>query len=130
MSCEKIGLVTTRAKLILTSLALSFLLAAPAAHALFHSKTKAAEKSGALLFRDKGCVHCHGEGAIGGKKAPALTRLRNDKKWTPDRITRQILSGGQKMPSFADSVTDAEAADLVAYLRAKHKPIPPPAPAQ
>jgi mono/diheme cytochrome c family protein len=123
--------VTIRLKLILTSLTLSFLFAAPLAHALFHSKTKAAEKAGAILFRDKGCAHCHGVGGVGGKKAPALTNLRKDKKWTPARITKQILSGGQKMPAFADSVTDAEAADLVAYLRARHKPIPPPpAPAQ
>jgi mono/diheme cytochrome c family protein len=90
--------------------------------------TKGAEEAGAVLFRDKGCTHCHGVGGIGTKKAPSLVDLRKDKLWTPARITSQILNGGQKMPPFSDSVTDEEAAQLVAYLRAKHRPVPPPGP--
>ena len=85
------------------------------------------DKEGAILFRDKGCAYCHGAGAIGTKKAPALTDLWKDKSWTPEKITNQILNGGQKMPPFRDSVTDEEAGQLVAYLRAKNKPVPPPA---
>jgi mono/diheme cytochrome c family protein len=92
------------------------------------SGTKAAEEAGALLFRDKGCTHCHGVGGIGTKKAPSLVDLRKNKLWTPAQITNQILNGGQKMPPFSDSVTDEEAAQLVAYLRAKHRPLTPPAP--
>ena len=92
------------------------------------SGTKAAEEAGAILFRDKGCTHCHGVGGIGTKKAPSLVDLRKDKLWTPAKITDQILNGGQKMPPFSDSVTDEEAAQLVAYLRAKRRPVPPPAP--
>ena len=60
------------------------------------------------------------------KKGPDLSGLRADKLWPPDKITHQILNGGQKMPPFADSLTDAEIAQLVAYLRAKQRPIPPP----
>jgi len=116
-----------RLKLPLAALTLALLCSPPFARALFHGKDKAAALRGAALFHDRGCVHCHGVGAVGTKKAPALTALRKDKKWTPERITEQILKGGRKMPSFADSVTDAEAADLVAYLRAKHKPAPSPA---
>lgn len=118
-----------RWKLFFSALLVALAVFAPTpAHALFGSKTKAAEKAGALLFRDKGCAHCHGVGGIGGKKAPALTDLRKNIIWTPARITGQILNGGQKMPSFSDSVTDEEAAQLVAYLRAKHRPGPPPIP--
>jgi mono/diheme cytochrome c family protein len=91
------------------------------------SKTGAAEESGAVLFRDKGCAYCHGAGGSGGKKGPDLSGIRTDKLWTPEKITNQILNGGQKMPPFSDSLTDAEIAQLVAYLRAKHRPIPPPA---
>jgi mono/diheme cytochrome c family protein len=91
--------------------------------------TKADEQAGSLLFRDKGCSHCHGVGGIGTKKGPALTSLSKDKLWTPEKITQQILNGGQKMPPFSESLTDSEAAQLVAYLRAKHKPAPPPEPA-
>jgi len=88
------------------------------------------EKAGAALFRDKGCTYCHGVGGVGTKKAPSLTGLHKDKAWTPEKITNQILNGGQKMPPFRDSVTDDEVTDLIAYLRAKNKPVPPPATSQ
>jgi len=91
--------------------------------------SKGSEAAGAVLFRDKGCSYCHGVDGKPGKKGPNLTGLRSDKQWPPDKITKQILEGGQKMPPFADSLSDAEVADLVAYLRAKHKPVPPPVPA-
>ena len=84
--------------------------------------------TGAVLFRDKGCEHCHGVGGIGTKKGPPLTTIRTDKAWPPEKITKQILDGGKKMPPFADSLTDPEVAQIVAYLRAKHRPVPPPAP--
>jgi mono/diheme cytochrome c family protein len=101
-------------------------IASTPAHALLSSREKAAEQAGAVLFRDKGCAYCHGAGGSGGKKGPDLSGLRADKLWPPDKITHQILNGGQKMPPFADSLTDAEIAQLVAYLRAKQRPIPPP----
>ena len=101
-------------------------IAATSAHARAGSKTKADEEAGAVLFRDKGCAYCHGTAGVGGKKAPNLSGLRTDKLWTPPKITNQIMNGGQKMPPFADSLTDAEIAQLVAYLRAKQRPVPPP----
>jgi mono/diheme cytochrome c family protein len=120
--------VIPRLKLFRAALPLAiFIFAALSAHALFGSRTKAAEQAGALLFRDKGCVHCHGAGGAGGKKGPDLTGLRKDKLWPPAKITNQILNGGQKMPPFSDSLTDAEVAQLIAYLRARHRPVPPPA---
>ena len=91
---------------------------------------KEAAKAGAELFRDKGCTFCHGVGAVGTKKAPDLTGLPGDKIWTPEKITNQILNGGQKMPPFRESVTDDEVRDLIAYLRAKNKPVPPPLPSE
>jgi mono/diheme cytochrome c family protein len=101
--------------------------AARPARAIMGSNTRAAEEAGAVLFRDKGCAYCHGAGGTGGKKGPDLTGLRTDKLWMPEKITSQIMNGGQKMPPFSDSLTDVEISDLVAYLRAKHRPIPPPA---
>jgi mono/diheme cytochrome c family protein len=103
-------------------------LAATPSHAA-PKATKADEEAGAVLFRDKGCAYCHGVGGTGGKKAPPLVNIRTDKLWPPEKITTQILNGGQKMPPFSDSLTDAEIAQLVAYLRAKNRPIPPPTPA-
>jgi len=93
------------------------------------SKTKADELAGAALFRDQGCAHCHGVGGTGGKKGPDLAGLPKEKEWTPEKITKQILNGGQKMPPFSDALTDAQIGQLVLYLRAKHRPEPPPAPA-
>jgi mono/diheme cytochrome c family protein len=89
--------------------------------------TKGNEMAGAVLFRDKGCVHCHGVGGIGTQKGPSLVGLRKSKLWTAAKMTDQILNGGQKMPPFADSVTDPEVAQIVAYLRAKQRPVPSPA---
>jgi len=110
---------------LLSAFVLLTALSAPA----FGSNSKDAEQAGAVLFSTKGCTHCHGSNGGGGKKGPDLTDLRKDKQWTSARITNQILNGGQKMPPFGDSLTDQEAAQLVAWLRAKHRPAPPP-PAQ
>jgi mono/diheme cytochrome c family protein len=118
-------LVIVRPNYLLSLLILVIAVAA-ATSARAESKTKAAEEAGAVLFRDKGCAYCHGADGTGGKKGPNLSRLRTDKLWPPDKITNQILNGGQKMPPFSDSLTDVEIAQLVAYLRAKQKPVPPP----
>lgn len=97
---------------------------------LFAAKDSEREEAGSVLFRDKGCTYCHGVGGVGTKKAPSLTGLPKDKSWTPEKLTGQILNGGQKMPPFRESVSDEEVGDLIAYLRAKKKPIPPPATTQ
>jgi mono/diheme cytochrome c family protein len=86
------------------------------------------EKAGAVLYRDKGCPQCHGADLAGNKKGPALADIRNDPAWPPEKIAKQIKDGGAKMPPFGESVTDQEIAQLVAYLRAKDRPAPPPAP--
>jgi mono/diheme cytochrome c family protein len=90
------------------------------------SDSDADAHAGAVLFRDKGCAHCHGDGGVGTLKAPSLADIRKDKDWPPEKMTDHILNGGQKMPPFRDSLNDDEIAQLVAYLRAKSKPVPPP----
>ena len=92
---------------------------------LFGSSKKDNEKAGAVLFRDKGCGYCHGAAGLGTGKGPSLANLR--KKLKAPQTIDQIENGGQKMPSFRDSLTDDEVAKLVSYLRAKHRPVPPPA---
>lgn len=103
------------------------LLVLAATSAFAADKDQDAAKAGAALFRDKGCAFCHGPALEGTKKAPALAEIRNDKDWPADKITDHILNGGQKMPPFRDSLSDDEIQQLVAYLRAKDRPAPPPA---
>ena len=120
----------SRVKLLSFPLTLGLLLL-PALPAMAASdKPEDSAKSGAALFSEKGCTYCHGPVGQGAKKGPALTDLWKDKTWTNEKITNQILNGGQKMPPFQDSVTDDEVKDLIAWLRAKKKPVPPPAPPQ
>jgi len=86
------------------------------------------EASGATLFRDKGCAYCHGANTQGTPKGPSLLNVRKTMK--APQIASQIKNGGQKMPSFDDSLSSKEIDQLVAYLRAKHRPQPAPQPAQ
>jgi mono/diheme cytochrome c family protein len=106
-----------------------FLVSGMFAYPAFAAHTKADEMAGAVLFRDKGCAHCHGARGEGTRKAPTLVNIRKNKLWTPAKIAEQIQNGGQKMPPFSDSLSDAETAQIVIFLRAKHWPAPPSAPA-
>lgn len=78
------------------------------------------EQAGATLYHDKGCAYCHGDHGQGTGKGPSLAHLRKD--WKAPRIAAQIENGGQKMPSFKESLSEAEIDQLVAYLRSKHGP--------
>ncbi len=60
------------------------------------------------------------------KKARHSSRSAPTRLGRPPKITDQIMNGGQKMPPFSDSLTDKEIAQMVAYLRARHRPVPPP----
>ena len=97
---------------------------------VYGSDTKSAEMAGAVLFRDKGCGFCHGASLEGTKKAPALAEIRKQKAMTNEKITAQILDGGAKMPPFRESLSDEEIQQLIAFLRSKNRPTPPPAPQQ
>ena len=92
--------------------------------AAFAAGAKPAEQAGATLFRDKGCAYCHGASAQGTQKGPSLADVRKTMK--PAQIAAQIENGGQKMPSFSDSLSHDEVAQLIAYLRAKHRPVAAP----
>ncbi len=86
------------------------------------AQTPAGDKdaaAGAVLFHDTGCAHCHGTDLAGTKKGPSLIGIQNDKKWPPEKIRDQILNGGEKMPPFADSLSDDEIAQVIAFLRSR-----------
>jgi len=117
-------LLSTLAPSLIPTLILTFgLCAASFASA---QNSKAPETAGAALYRDKGCAYCHGANTQGTSRGPSLEKVRKTMK--PAQIAGQIKNGGQKMPSFSDSLTGDEIAQLVAYLRAKHRPVPAPLP--
>ena len=100
--------------------------AAISAPALAASADAAADvQAGAALYRDKGCARCHGAALEGNKKGPSLVDMDKDKEWPPQKMTDQILDGGQKMPPFREALTDDEITQLVAFLRAKDRPVLP-----
>jgi mono/diheme cytochrome c family protein len=82
--------------------------------------------AGAILFRDRGCSYCHGAAGLGTERGPSLAKVR--KKLKAPQIAQQIQHGGQKMPPFGGSLSADEVTQLVSYLRAKHRPVPPPKP--
>src|ERR1700712_1351839 len=101
------------------ALALATLLLLTAANLapVAHASSKDDRASGAVLFHERGCEHCHGVDGIGTERGPDLSGVG---RWLhkPD-IALQIRNGGKTMPAFADSLTDDEVSQLVAYLAAK-----------
>ena len=104
---------------------LPLILLSAAALPLSASDSNPDEQAGAVLYRDKGCPQCHGADLKGNKKGPSVADIANDPAWPPQRITKQITDGGQKMPPFGESLTDPEVAQLVTFLRSKNRPAVP-----
>jgi mono/diheme cytochrome c family protein len=81
---------------------------------------------GATLFAGA-CAGCHGAGApMLGQGRPSLGLASNLRDDDPTSAIQAVLRGieppvaerGPKMPAFADSLTDAQVAAVVAYARA------------
>ena len=87
--------------------------------------------SGAALFHEKGCEHCHGVNGVGIQgKAPSL--LTVGKRLKRDAIEKQIHDGGQNMPPFGDALQPDEITALVNMLAKQKKApkhLPPSVPA-
>jgi mono/diheme cytochrome c family protein len=110
---------------ILPALFLAFVATCPAQA----PDTQAAEQAGAVVFH-KNCARCHGVNLEGTKKAPPLAEIQKKKHWTDERITKRVLNGAGKMPSFRDSLSPDQIQQLIAYLRAEHRPAPPTTPTE
>jgi mono/diheme cytochrome c family protein len=78
-------------------------------------------QTGATLFHEKGCEHCHGVGGIGTDKGPDLRGV--GRKLHKDQIEHQIQQGGENMPPFADAFDPTELKTITDYL-AKQKAKP------
>jgi mono/diheme cytochrome c family protein len=84
-----------------------------------HAYSNKSENSGAKLFHEKGCEHCHGVNGRGGDLGPDLSTV--GKRLKKQQIEHQIHDGGAAMPAFGDVLQSDEIKDLVDFLHAKRK---------
>jgi mono/diheme cytochrome c family protein len=79
-----------------------------------------ATASGAALFHEKGCEHCHGANFAGiADKGPSL--LTVGRRLKKDAIAKQIHDGGRQMPAFGDALQPDEISALAEMLAKKKK---------
>ena len=69
------------------------------------------------------CAVCHNADSTEKKMGPVLkglfkkAKLGNGKPVTEANVKAVINAGGNGMPAYADMLSDAERADLIAYLK-------------
>jgi ubiquinol-cytochrome c reductase cytochrome b subunit len=78
------------------------------------ASAQSAKASGAALFQQKGCSHCHTIAGTGGTKGPDLSDVGS--RLTVPRMEHQMLAGGLNMPPFRDALTLKEVRQLAGFL--------------
>lgn len=73
---------------------------------------------GAEIFATTGCMHCHGTTAQGTEKGPSLRDVRTH--LTAEKMHKQIVEGGQTMPSFSEVLNEEQITAVIEMLRTKH----------
>jgi len=111
----RIRMVAGRFLLVLSVLLMVAGLAGPSASAA----SDADRTTGAEVFKQNGCEHCHGVDGVGTDRGPALTTI--GKRLHKDQIEHQIRNGGKQMPPFQDVLNDEQVRQLVDYLAHKKK---------
>jgi len=107
--------MTMNWKMNASMLSAALLIAAPAAFG-----------DGAEVYT-KNCASCHGKDGKGettmGKKAKVkdYTDAKVQASFTDAEALKVILEGKEKMKGYKDKVTEAEAKEVVAYIRAFKK---------
>ncbi len=71
---------------------------------------------GEKLFTENNCNSCHGSKAKPGKKNVFAMKWSDDEK---KKAADVIKKGKSPMPGFGDKLSDAQVADLVAYVSTK-----------
>jgi ubiquinol-cytochrome c reductase cytochrome b subunit len=74
---------------------------------------------GAVLFKEKGCAHCHSVDGHRVGEGPDLGTV--GKRLQKKQIEHQIRDGGKEMPPFGNALTDDEVKKLVDYLAHRKK---------
>lgn len=80
-------------------------------------------EKGAMLFQKKGCVGCHFTDSRETKFGPGLKGLfdrqrlpESGRPATAANVRSQLIDPYQKMPSFADKLTDEQMDAIIQYL--------------
>ncbi|HEX4156566.1 MAG TPA: cytochrome c [Acidobacteriaceae bacterium] len=84
-----------------------------------HASRKKDRAEGAVLFKDKGCAHCHSVDGHRVGDGPDLGTV--GKQLHKAQIEHQIRDGGKEMPAFGDMLTNDEVKKLVDYLAHRKK---------
>jgi len=96
------------------------------------ARAAAVAPAGAVLFAGA-CAGCHGSGApMLAQGRPQLGLASSLTDPDPTSASQAVLRGieppvagrGPKMPPFADSLTDAQVAEVLAYVRARYTNLP------
>ena len=94
-------------------------------HRTVHAFSHKQRAQAALLFKEKGCDHCHGVDAGGTDRGPSLSAV--GKRLSRAQIEQQIKDGGKSMPPFGGVLSQDETKALVDYLvHMKRMPKAPP----
>ena len=97
---------------------------------LLASSLAAGDKKGVAGDATKGkevfeqnCTVCHNIDSPEKKVGPSLQglykrdKLKNGKKMTDDNVKAIVNAGGNGMPAYADTITEEEKNNVIAYLK-------------
>lgn len=84
-----------------------------------HASSRADRAKAEILFKEKGCEHCHGVDGAGAELGPSLSAV--GKRLSKGQIEQQLRDGGKQMPAFGDVLSPDEMKELVDYLVHKKK---------
>ena len=73
--------------------------------------------AGSILFYQKGCLYCHAIAGQGGIKGPDLTHVA--RRLNEQDLKVRIINGSNDMPAYAQSLTNEELHQLVAFLETR-----------
>ena len=90
----------------------------PLEYSILKNPSPEVEK-GMDLFYKKGCLFCHKIGANGGFRGPDLTKIQE--RLNTQEMTIRIVNGGEYMPAFGGSLSDAEMEAILAFLNSEKK---------
>jgi mono/diheme cytochrome c family protein len=104
--------------LLATAIALA-VMSGSAPETVVHASSSKDRVKAQMLFKDKGCEHCHGVDGVGTERGPSLSTV--GKRLSKAQIEQQIKDGGKQMPAFGDVLSQDEMKELVDYLVHKKK---------